>query len=173
MFGSRPGRQSAKMQAVRLRDRTLRWVAPLLWKAQVVRWQLGGGHLVGAKLVLTRGDEVLLVRHTYRNGWFLPGGGLKRGESLEAAARREAREEVGARIGNLELLGVYTHQWRRVTNHQAVFCSNDFELTERPHWEIAQVRFFPRSELPAGLGTGDRRRIEEHFSGVRGVFGRW
>jgi len=161
------------MQPVRLQDRTLRWVAPLLWKAQVARWQLTGGHLVGAKLVLARDDEVLLVRHTYRPGWFLPGGGLKRGESLESAARREAQEEVGALIGKLELVGVYTHHWRRVTNHQAVFCSSDFELTDRPNWEIAEARFFHRTGLPAGLGPGDRRRIEEHFAGVRGAFGRW
>ena len=44
----------------------------------------------GVKCVLTDGDRVLLVRHTYGSrGWALPGGGLKRGEQPVAGARRE------------------------------------------------------------------------------------
>ncbi|MCK9520262.1 MAG: hypothetical protein M0R74_14745, partial [Dehalococcoidia bacterium] len=85
----------------------------------------------------------------------------------------EACEEVGARIGSLELLGVYTHAWRRVTNHQAVYCSCDFELRRERHWEVADAKFFARSALPARLAPGDRRRIEEYFGGVRGSSSAW
>jgi ADP-ribose pyrophosphatase YjhB (NUDIX family) len=46
---------------------------------------------LGVRVMLLRGDQVLLVRQTYMPGWFMPGGGLKRGETLEQAARREAR----------------------------------------------------------------------------------
>jgi 8-oxo-dGTP pyrophosphatase MutT (NUDIX family) len=50
----------------------------------------------GVKCVLTDGDRVLLVRHTYGSrAWDLPGGGRRRGETSAAAARREMREELG------------------------------------------------------------------------------
>jgi len=50
----------------------------------------------GVKCVLTDGDKVLLVRHTYGSrAWDLPGGGRRRGESPVDAARREMREELG------------------------------------------------------------------------------
>jgi 8-oxo-dGTP pyrophosphatase MutT (NUDIX family) len=50
----------------------------------------------GVKCVLTDGDTVLLVRHTYGSRlWDLPGGGRHRGEPPIDAARREMREELG------------------------------------------------------------------------------
>jgi ADP-ribose pyrophosphatase YjhB (NUDIX family) len=62
----------------------------------------------GVRVMMIRDGRVLLVRQTYMPGWFMPGGGLKRGETLEAAARREVREEAGAELGEVRLLGAYT-----------------------------------------------------------------
>ena len=42
--------------------------------------------------------EVLLVRHTYLSGWFLPGGKTRKNERDEDALRRELHEEVGIKI---------------------------------------------------------------------------
>jgi len=54
---------------------------------------------VGAVCVIERADgAVLLVRHSYRHRWGLPGGLLERGEEAEAGARREAVEEVGLEV---------------------------------------------------------------------------
>jgi 8-oxo-dGTP diphosphatase len=53
-------------------------------------------HSVGANGVVRRDDgALLLVRHTYRERWGLPGGLAKRGEHPTATAVRELREEVG------------------------------------------------------------------------------
>jgi 8-oxo-dGTP pyrophosphatase MutT (NUDIX family) len=54
---------------------------------------------VGAMCMITRGDGArLLVRHSYRNGWGVPGGLLKRGEEAADGALRECMEEVGLAI---------------------------------------------------------------------------
>lgn len=158
---------------MRSRDRFMRRVAPLLWRAQVARWQLLGGHVLGVKTILADEDGVVLVRQTYRTGWFLPGGGVKRREDLLAAAKREAREETGAVVHDAHFLGVWTRPWKRVTNHIGVFACHDFERASRPDWEIAEVRSFPVDALPPDLDGGDRRVIERWRAGTEPVAGRW
>jgi 8-oxo-dGTP diphosphatase len=64
---------------------------------------LAPSYTVGAICVIERDDgAILLIRHSYRGKWGLPGGLLRRGETAQAAAVREAMEEVGAAI---ELVG--------------------------------------------------------------------
>jgi 8-oxo-dGTP pyrophosphatase MutT (NUDIX family) len=54
---------------------------------------------VGAICVVERADgRILIVRHSYRRRWGLPGGLLKRGEDAPDGARREVREEVGLEV---------------------------------------------------------------------------
>ena len=48
-------------------------------------------------LVLDDDGRICLVRHSYRDGWYLPGGGVKTGESLVDAMQRE-REETGVEL---------------------------------------------------------------------------
>lgn len=57
---------------------------------------------------------VLLCKRTNRPAqweWFWPGGRLYRGEELQPAARRIAREELGIQVSVRELLGVQSHFW--------------------------------------------------------------
>ncbi len=62
-------------------------------------WFVARPHVSGVKCVITHGDDVLLVRHTYGNrAWDLPGGQIRRRELPVDAARREMNEEVGRRI---------------------------------------------------------------------------
>lgn len=50
-------------------------------------------------IIETQGGIVLVKRATPPLGWALPGGFVDYGESLETAARREAKEETGLDIG--------------------------------------------------------------------------
>ncbi len=65
----------------------------------VLRLAVKNPHSV--KIVLIYRDKILLIRNSYRQGWTLPGGGIKRNESPRGAAIREVREEVGIDISSL------------------------------------------------------------------------
>ncbi|MEO0101898.1 MAG: NUDIX hydrolase, partial [candidate division WOR-3 bacterium] len=49
-----------------------------------------------------QGKIVLIKRKNYPFGWALPGGFVEYGESVEEAARREAKEETGLLVRNLK-----------------------------------------------------------------------
>jgi 8-oxo-dGTP pyrophosphatase MutT (NUDIX family) len=129
---------------------------------------------LGVRIMLIQNGQVLLVRQTYMPGWFMPGGGVKRGETLEEAARREAREEIGAEMAELHLLGAYTHFGENKSDHNALFLCTDFTVNGEQDNEIAEARFFPLDALPPGLMPGHRRRLEEFRAGVEiPQFGEW
>jgi colanic acid biosynthesis protein WcaH len=63
-------------------------------------------------LVLKQGRMYLLVkrrRSPARGRWWVPGGRVLRGETIEEAAKRKAREELGIEIEVCRELGVYEH----------------------------------------------------------------
>jgi 8-oxo-dGTP pyrophosphatase MutT (NUDIX family) len=130
--------------------------------------------LIGVRVMMIQNEQVLLVSQTYLPGWYMPGGGLKRGETLEQAARREAREEAGAELGELRLVGIYTTFEGDKSDHNALFLCRDFILGGKPDGEIVEARFFDLNDLPDGLMPGHRRRLEEFRAGiVSPQFGKW
>ena len=58
-------------------------------------WRLFGGRAVGSTVVLRCGDELLVLRESYRPGLGLPAGGREPGETAVETAVRELYEEVG------------------------------------------------------------------------------
>jgi 8-oxo-dGTP pyrophosphatase MutT (NUDIX family) len=129
---------------------------------------------LGVRVMLIQNGQVLLVRQTYLPGWFMPGGGVKRNETLEEAARREAREEVGAAMGALSLLGAYTTFGQFKSDHNILFLCTDFTLQGQPDREIAEVRSFPLNALPENIWPGHRLRLDEYRAGVEiKQYGEW
>jgi 8-oxo-dGTP pyrophosphatase MutT (NUDIX family) len=58
-------------------------------------WRLRCPLHEGALVAVYAGRALLLVRSSYRIEWNFPGGTVRRGETPEAAARRELAEEIG------------------------------------------------------------------------------
>lgn len=128
----------------------------------------------GVRVLLVKEGRVLLVRHTYMDGWYFPGGGLKRGETPEAAARREVREEAGVEAGRMELVGVYSNFKEMKSDHNILFLCSDFTASGKHDAEIAEARFFPLDNLPTELVDGHRRRIKEYLEDKTSPrFGEW
>ena len=122
---------------------------------QVLRlvWLVRRPAISGVKCVLTDGDNVLLVRHTYgRPQWDLPGGRIERSEPPLDTARREMAEELGVRVADWNQLGEFqmTTDHRRDTVH--LFHA---ELHAQPvtidRGELSVARWFRRGELPVDL----------------------
>jgi len=84
-------------------------------------WWVWRPVVLGVRVLVTDGNRVLFVKHSYRDGWFLPGGMPEPGESLVATACREVREETGIAVRDVTLLGIYSSLAAPESNHVAVF----------------------------------------------------
>ena len=113
------------------------------------------------------GDRVVLVRRKHPPpGWAMPGGFVEVGETLEAAAVREAREETGLEVRLEELLYVYSDPRRDPRRHTlaAVFLGRAAG-EPRGGDDAAEARAFSWATLPSPLAfdhaeiLADARRL--------------
>ena len=116
-------------------------------------------------MVFNRRGELLLIRNSYGNSgvWVLPGGGIGRGETPEAAASREIEEETGLAVKRLAFVSRHTSsaEGRRDSIH--LFRADaDGEPVADPI-EVEEARFFRLDALPEAVSPSTRRRIAEHL----------
>lgn len=134
----------------------------LAYLVLVAGWVLTGRVRPGVKCAIVRGDEVLLVRHTYGSRrWQLPGGTIAAGEAPFEAARREMREELGVELSDLRELGhdeLRPAPRARGTIHYVRGALAGGAPRPDPA-EIAEAAFHPRSSLPVPLGRHVRREL--------------
>ena len=117
-------------------------------------------------LLISPDKTVLLVRHSYHSGWHMPGGGVHRGEALEAALVREIQEEVAFNIiGKPKLHGIFFNNKVSKRDHVAVYICENFEEipNQKSSWEISECQFFPLDSLPPELDGGTKARIFEYL----------
>ena len=107
--------------------------------------------------------RIFLVRHTYVPGWYMPGGGVERGETVLDALRKELREE-----GNLEIVGeaalFHAYYNRNASKRDHVlFYRVTVEQTKprAPDREIAEGGFFSLDALPEETTAATLRRLRE------------
>ena len=66
--------------------------------------------------------KIALLHVTKKHYHKLPGGEIERGESTEAAVRRETLEEIGCTIGDLLELGMIDEYRNKLQLHQRSYC---------------------------------------------------
>jgi 8-oxo-dGTP pyrophosphatase MutT (NUDIX family) len=130
------------------------------------RWRRG--MTLGVRGVVTDSDgRVLLIQHTYIPGWHLPGGGVDRGETTEAALVRELVEEAGVQVAEPpRLLSVHSNERYFRGDHVLVYRVGAWEpCAATSRGEIHEVGWFAPDALPDGTSRATRARIREAMSG--------
>jgi ADP-ribose pyrophosphatase YjhB (NUDIX family) len=127
------------------------------------------GMTLGVRALLVRENHVLLVKHTYVPGWYLPGGGVEAGESVTEALRRELKEEAAAVLtGTPRLFAIYRNAVIDPRDHVALFVCSDWDqdpIARVPNREILLAELFPLAHLPSGTTPATRARIAEVIDG--------
>lgn len=106
---------------------------------------------------------VLIQRRHPPLGWALPGGFVEYGESLEQAARREAKEETGLDLTELRQFRAYSDPTRDPRRHVVTVVFSALGSGKaHPADDAGDLKIFPLSALPDGLAFDHRTILEDY-----------
>ena len=126
---------------------------------------------LGARAIVENGDgRVLLVRHTYTNGLYLPGGGVEHGETMLQSLKRELEEEGGVVLtGGARLVGIYSNHRIMRNDHVALYkveAANWLPGADPIGMEISEVVWCDPLAPPVDATPGTKRRLMEAYQGT-------
>jgi len=107
---------------------------------------------------------VLIKRKNPPFGWAIPGGFIDFGESAEAAAIREAKEETSLEVEIISLFGVYSNPDRDPRYHtiSTVFRARSNGLP-RPSDDAIDANVFNKENIPAHLAFDHYKILQDYF----------
>lgn len=113
---------------------------------------------------LVGGAIVLIERKNPPHGWALPGGFVDYGESLENAARREAREETSLEVKLSEQFYAYSDPSRDARHHtiSTVFIASATG-TPRGADDAKRAQAFVETNLPSPLVFDHAQILRDYF----------
>jgi 8-oxo-dGTP pyrophosphatase MutT (NUDIX family) len=104
------------------------------------------------RVAIAKDNKILLVKHWIgMDIWQLPGGGIKKNESLISAAKREIKEELNVDINEAEVLNekyLSTPIHGLSMRYQYVVAKVSDDSAVDPNWEISEYDWFDFDNLP-------------------------
>jgi 8-oxo-dGTP diphosphatase len=118
-------------------------------------------------IIIKYTEGIVLIRRKHPPpGWAIPGGFVDYGETLEAAAVREAKEETGLDVRLVRQFHSYSDPSRDPRQHtiSTVFVA-EASGTAAAGDDAADIGVFTRSGLPDGLAFDHKQILEDYFTG--------
>jgi 8-oxo-dGTP pyrophosphatase MutT (NUDIX family) len=147
--------------------RLRRALEPVIRPAIHFYWRFSRPATLGVRALVIDGQgRIFLVKHSYVDGWHLPGGGVETGETMLEALARELAEEGNIVLSvSPRLHGVFFNKRISRRDHVALYIVRDFrqDTPPQPNREIVAHGFFALTALPEDVGRATRARITEVF----------
>lgn len=121
--------------------------------------------LLTVDIIIDINDRIVMIeRKNPPHGWALPGGFVDYGESLEEAAKREAREETSLNVELIEQFHTYSAPDRDPRQHtvSTVFLARA-EGQPEAHDDAKNVGLFSRDALPEVIVFDHRSILMDYF----------
>lgn len=120
-------------------------------------------------IIIRVGNSIVLIeRRNPPHGWALPGGFVDYGEILETAAQREALEETGLDLSDLQQFRAYSNPDRDPRQHTISYVfTATAEGTPEAGDDAATACLFPLDDLPSPLCFDHGQIVDDYIKSVR------
>lgn len=126
----------------------IKWLNLVLFPLVKMYWSIRPRTFSGVKVIITRGSEFLLVRHTYGSDkWKFPGGKIKKEENALQAAKRELYEELIS-AESLRSLGLVSHTTKQYSDTVEVFTGEMMDDEIMTGIEIQTFQWHSKADAP-------------------------
>ncbi len=126
--------------------------------------------LVTADIIIEMGSGIVLIeRKNPPHGWALPGGFVDYGESVEASAVREAKEETSLDVTLEEQFHTYSEPGRDPRHHTVttVFIAKADGIPKAED-DAKNLGVFTEDTLPAPIAFDHGKIISDYFRYTKG-----